>query len=124
MSRSRSNAVPWHAAQRRPGGTKASVGSSYQASALVVSKVFAARSTMSGVSVEVPHAAHASAGIGTPHARWREMHQSGLVVNMPVMRSRPHSGIQRTASASETAFARNPSMEMNHWGVARKMTGE
>ena len=62
--------------------------------------------------------------MGTPQARCREMHQSGRVVNMPVIRSRPHSGIQRTASASATAVARRPSIAMNHCGVARKMTGE
>ena len=33
---------------------------------------------------------------------------------------RPHSGIHRTALASDTAAARNPSMLMNHCGVARR----
>ena len=32
--------------------------------------------------------------MGTPHTRWREMHQSGRVAIMLEMRSWPHSGIQ------------------------------
>ena len=30
--------------------------------------------------------------MGTPHARWREMHQSGLLATMLKIRSRPHAG--------------------------------
>ena len=30
--------------------------------------------------------------IGTPHTRWREMHQSGRVAIMLAMRSSPHAG--------------------------------
>ena len=37
----------------------------------------AARSTSAGVSTASPQVVQSSAGIGTPHARWREMHQSG-----------------------------------------------
>ena len=55
--------------QVRPGGTNVGVSSSYQASAPCLSKIAAARSTIAGVSVDVPHARQASAGIGTPHAR-------------------------------------------------------
>ena len=76
-----------------------------------------------GVKIDSPHPRHTSAGIGTPQARWREMHQSGRVRNMPVMRSRPQSGIQRTPLASATAASRRPSMLMNHCDVARKITG-
>jgi hypothetical protein len=64
-----------------------------------------------------------SAGIGTPHARWREMHQSGRLTNIIVIRSRPHSGIHWTRLHSATAVSRNGSRLMNHCGVARKITG-
>ena len=123
MSRSRVNAVPPHLSQVRPGGVSAAVSSSYHASALAPSNNLAACSISAGVSVDSPQPSQLRAGIGTPHARWREMHQSGRATNMPVIRSRPHSGIHRTALASDTAAARMPSMLMNHWGVARKITG-
>ena len=44
-----------------------------------------------GVRIASPHDVQSSAGIGTPHARWREMHQSGRFVTMLKMRSRPHA---------------------------------
>ena len=63
--------------------------------------------------------------IGTPQARWREMHQSGRFSIMPWMRSLPQAGIQFTLSMLSSAFFRRSfvSMEMNHCSVARKMTG-
>jgi hypothetical protein len=63
--------------------------------------------------------------IGTPHVRWRDTHQSGRFSIMPVMRCSPHAGVHFTCLMSRSAFARRPfwSMLMNHWGVARKMTG-
>ncbi len=38
------------------------------------------------VSTASPHVVQSIAGIGTPHARWREMHQSGRLAIMPSMR--------------------------------------
>jgi hypothetical protein len=70
------------------------------------------------------------AGIGTPQARWREMHQSGRLATMLWMRSRPHAGIHRTPSIASIAAARSgrpsasgASIRMNHCAVARKITG-
>jgi hypothetical protein len=36
--------------------------------------------------------------MGTPHTRWREMHQSGRVAIMLEMRSSPQAGIQRVTA--------------------------
>ena len=73
-----------------------------------------------------------NAGIGSPHERWREMHQSGRDSSMPRRRLRPHSGVKPTSSA--TASSARPrsvfpsrfigrSTPTNHCSVARKMTG-
>ena len=124
MSRSRSNVRPPQCSHVRPSGTNVSIGRSYQASAFSTSKIDAARSMSAAVSSDWPQPWQTSAGIGTPHDRCREMHQSGRVRNMPVIRSRPQSGIQRTPLASEIAASRSPSMLMNHCDVARKITGE
>ncbi len=66
-----------------------------------------------------------TAGIGTPQMRCREMHQSGRVSIICAMRCSPNAGIHEPAWIAATAFARRPfaSIEMNHWGVARKRTG-
>ncbi len=67
-----------------------------------------------------------SATMGTPQLRWRETHQSGLNSIMLAMRSSPQVGIQRTwLWMAARVFARRSlaSMEMNHWVVARKITG-
>ena len=64
--------------------------------------------------------------MGTPQVRWREMHQSGRNSIMLWMRSSPQAGIQRTSlRMADSARARRSffSMAMNHWVVARKMTG-
>ena len=63
--------------------------------------------------------------IGTPHARWREMHQSGRFSIMPRMRSLPQAGTQFTVWMFSTVFFRRSFVfiEMNHCSVARKMTG-
>jgi hypothetical protein len=90
--------VSWpHFAQVRPFGTNSSMGRSYQASAPYSSKILAACSTIAPVSTASPHVVQSRAGIGTPQARWREMHQSGRPDTMLKMRSRPHDGIQRTS---------------------------
>ena len=66
-----------------------------------------------------------NSGIGTPQVRWREMHQSGRLAIMPVMRCSPQAGVQWTCVMSRSACSRSPacSMLMNHCGVARKITG-
>src|SRR5712691_1857365 len=74
---SRSNAVPPHDGQVKPSGTKSDVGRSYQESAPYCSKTLAVCSTSAGVTIASPHFEQSTAGIGTPHARWREIHQSG-----------------------------------------------
>src|SRR4051794_37581439 len=79
---SRSNAAPPHDGQVSPPGTNSSVGRSYQASAPNFSNTAAARSTISGETTASPHVEQSSAGIGTPQARWREMHQSGRLATM------------------------------------------
>ena len=64
-------------------------------------------------------------GIGTPHARWRDRHQSGRFATMPWMRFLPHGGMNSVRSISASAFSRSPprSIDTNHCGVARKITG-
>ncbi len=64
--------------------------------------------------------------IGTPQARWRLMHQSGLPATIEPMRLRPRSGTNTVASIAASALSRmrsGPSMRMNHCGVARKISG-
>src|SRR5262245_61871493 len=89
MSRSRSKELPPQEGHVKPSGTNSSSGRSYQASALYSSKTSAARRTSSGVRMASPQLVQSSAGIGTPQARWREMHQSGRFDTMLNMRSRP-----------------------------------
>ncbi len=65
-------------------------------------------STSSRVSRAVPHFVQSTAGIGTPHARWREMHQSGRCATMLYMRSCPQAGIHFTSwSIASSAVARS-----------------
>src|SRR5919198_291076 len=93
---SRSKAVPPHLGHVSPGGTKSSVGRSYQESAPYCSNTPAAFSTSAGVTIASPHDVQSTAGIGTPQTRCREMHQSGRFATMLYMRSWPHDGIHRT----------------------------
>ena len=70
--------------------------------------------------------AHLNTGMGTPHERWREMHQSGRSATMLPMRFFAHAGIHSTSpSMAFSALSRREflSMDTNHWSVARKMTG-
>ena len=120
-----------------PAGTNSSIGRSYHASAPCSSNTFAACSTISAVRIASPQLVQSSAGIGTPHARWREMHQSGRLATMLKMRSWPHGGIHSTSlSIAWSAASRSvcgerpsgvttgsPSIRMNHCDVARKITG-
>ena len=96
MSCSRSKDVPPHFGQASPLGRNSSSGRSYQASAPCCSNTSPAIRTISGVSTASRHASQSTAGMGTPQARWREMHQSGRFVTMLKMRSRPQDGIHRT----------------------------
>src|SRR5688572_6972205 len=82
MSRSRSKLVPPHEGHASPSGMNSSVGRSYQASVPYWSNTDADRSTSAAVSTASPHFVQSTAGIGTPQARWREMHQSGRFDNM------------------------------------------
>src|SRR5205823_8892620 len=93
---SRSKWRPPHLGHARLAGTKSSVGRSYHESAPYFSNTPAAFSTSAGVTMASPHDVQSTAGIGTPHTRCREMHQSGRLAIMLYMRSRPHDGIHRT----------------------------
>src|SRR5687768_17707928 len=79
MSRSRSKDVPPHEGHASPSGRNSSSGRSYHASAPYSSNTDAARSTSAAVMIASPHDVQSTAGIGTPQARWREMHQSGQI---------------------------------------------
>src|SRR6266850_973673 len=79
---SRSNVVPPHDGHVNPSGMKSSIGRSYHESAPYCSNTDAVFSTSAGVVSAVPHFTQSTAGIGTPHARWREMHQSGRLATM------------------------------------------
>ena len=125
MSCSRRKSLPPHDWQATPSGTKSASSRSYHASAPCCSNTTAARSTTSASSIASPHAVHCSAGMGTPQERCREMHQSGRVASMPRMRSSPHAGNHSTPATASSARSRSEpaSIRMNHWAVARKMTG-
>jgi hypothetical protein len=43
--------------------------------------------------------------MGTPQVRWREMHQSGRVAIMLLMRSSPQAGIHLTCLMASSALA-------------------
>src|SRR6185369_15686149 len=74
---SRSKPVPPHFGHVIPSGMNSSVGRSYQASAPYWSKTLAVFSTSAGDVIASRHFVQSTAGIGTPHTRWRETHQSG-----------------------------------------------
>jgi hypothetical protein len=71
-----------HFAHVKPSGTNSSIGRSYHASAPYFSNTLADFSTSAGVVTASPQRLQSTAGIGTPHARWREMHQSGRLATM------------------------------------------
>ena len=62
-------------------------------------------------------------GIGTPHERCREMHQSERPLTIGRMRFEPDSGMNSTESNAFNASSLNPSTEQNHCSVARKIVG-
>src|SRR6185312_7571074 len=80
-------------------------------------------------SRSLSQASQKKTAIGTPHTLCREMHQSGRVAIMLLIRSSPHAGIHLTflISSSERCRSLQPSdgasMEINHCSVARKITG-
>ncbi len=116
----------WHAGQVSPVGRNSESGRAYQAPAPSFATTSATRFMSSASMTAWLHSAHTAVGMGTPQVRWREMVQSGRVESMPWMRSRPQAGTHVTAwSICASAFWRRPvvSIEMNHCGVARKMTG-
>ena len=51
----------------------------------------------------VEHLRQRKTAMGTPQMRWREMHQSGRVATMLVMRSSPQAGSQVTVLISSRA---------------------
>ena len=95
------------------------------ASAPCVANSSSTAENVSGVATVSPQTAHSNTGIGTPHARWRLMHQSGRSPTMPPMRLIDQPGIHSTRSISRIAASRRcvASIETNHWSVARKITG-
>src|SRR6202011_3847922 len=95
---------PPHLGHLAPGALKSLAGRRYQASVPSRAKISSVRFIEARSSITFAHASHFSAGIGTPHARWREIHQSGRVWVMLRMRSRDHGGNQFAASISEIIF--------------------
>ena len=92
-----------------PSGTNSAIGRSYHASAPCSSKTEAARSTSAGVSSASPHFVQSTAGIGTPHARWREMHQSGrlaIMFDMPLAAPRRQPPTSRSTASSAAGAQR------------------
>ena len=61
------------------GALKSLAGRMYHASVPSRAKISSVRFIEARSSVTLAQVSHLSAGIGTPHARWREMHQSGRV---------------------------------------------
>ena len=77
------------------------------------------------VEQELPQSLQVKATMDTPHARWREMHQSGRSCTIERKRSLPQPGTHVTVFAFPMIFFRRSffCMEMNHCSVARKITG-
>src|SRR4029453_18481139 len=92
-----SNADSPHGGHVSPGGRKSTTGRSYHEWAPWSSKMLAACRTSSELVIASPHRVQSTAGMGTPHARWREMHQSGRLKTMLEMRSCPHDGTHFTS---------------------------
>src|SRR5436190_1885242 len=83
------------------------------------------RSTTSGSRNGSPVSRWVNTAIGTPQARWRDTHQSGLLSTIASIRLRACGGTQRTSAIAAKAFCRRSSfsMLMNHCGVLRKIVG-
>src|ERR1700731_5145897 len=57
-------------------------------------------------SSSLPQPTQKNTAMGTPQTRWREMHQSGRVAIMLLMRSSPHAGCHFTFLISSSAPCR------------------
>jgi len=68
-----------------------------------VAKIFATCSMATAVRKGSSHFLQRYAGMGTPHTRWRDRHQSGRTSIMPRIRSRPQAGIHCVRSISSRA---------------------
>ncbi len=75
--------------------------------------------------IELPQSHAASAGIGVPQVRWREMHHSGWFSIICAHALSPHAGVHATCGIFSTMLLRSrlTSIAMNHCAVARKITG-
>src|ERR1700730_17652829 len=93
---SRADDDPPHDGHVSPAGMNSAVGRSYHASAPYRSNTAAVCSTSAAVTIASPQLVQSTAGIGTPQARWREIHQSGRSAIMLEMRSWPHAGTHLT----------------------------
>src|SRR5579872_2064276 len=90
------------------GALKSLAGRMYHASVPSRAKISSVSFIEARSSITFAHVSHFKAGIGTPHARWREIHQSGRVSVMLRMRSRDHGGNQFAPSISAIIFSRSP----------------
>src|SRR5580700_6825482 len=106
MSISLRNSV-WPQEQAVPAGRISSAVWMYQASADSLMNRSTTSLLMAAFFSGSPHLRQRKTAMGTPQMRWREMHQSGRVATMFVMRSWPHAGSQVTRWISSKALWRN-----------------
>ncbi len=85
------------------GGSRSSGVRMYQASADSFAKRETMRLLISGLRSGSPHLRQRKTAMGTPQMRWREMHQSGRVATILVMRSCPQAGSHLTVLISSRA---------------------
>src|SRR5579864_6894880 len=129
MSVSLRNADPLHPGHLVPERRMSLASFVYQASAPSRAKSSTTELCDSFDSSSLPQPSQKNTAMGTPQTRWREMHQSGRVAIMLLMRSSPHAGIHFTFLISSSERWRSvesstlASMEINHCSVARKITG-
>src|SRR5689334_3485905 len=134
MSVSFSNLVPPQCGHFVPAGTIEFGASVNHASAPDVRKSSTTFLLIALSLSGLPQLSQRNTAMGTPHTRWREMHQSGRVSIMFESRSSPHDGSHFTFLISASVRVRNVSflpdppgigvsIEMNHCSVARKITG-
>src|SRR5260370_14598304 len=76
------NSPPPHPAHRTSGPAKSATGLAYHASEPSRAKISSARATTLTSSVTLPQPLHLSAGLSTPHSRWRDRHHSTRVSAM------------------------------------------
>src|ERR1700728_4374643 len=108
MSSSLRKTEPPHFAHFTPGATKSAAGRVYHASEPSRAKISSTRSIVASSGATSSHSVHLTAGIGTPHARWREIVQSGRVSVMLRSRSRDHAGYHFTLSMASITLPRKP----------------